>query len=280
MTNLNLVKITLVIIFGIFLLNNVVMAQNQPILPDSYKKQSGDYDTNDMIETALHLANVILGISGSLALLFIMYGGVLMVFAGANQKHAETGKSAIKGSALGLIIIFIAFTAVNFVFTSAKIPKWNIIERGPSKPITNIPQPSVSAWPTATRDASYIKGTWKFDPGISNQVSEASPDVVNLLNCMKFSGIPDGVGRISSISDSKGIEYCKNLGYGCAHSANSCHYDRGGTGLSKAIDFGDEQNAEELQQYATECGKTLGYNVKILNEGNHVHVSVNCGNAE
>jgi hypothetical protein len=121
---------------------------------------------------------------------------------------------------------------------------------------------------------------WIYDSGVENQKTDASSDLINLLNCMRPK-LNAGVGRISSISDSnyigrvnecytgRGTNTCKTKSPSCVHTCSSCHYGSGlNTNKSYAVDFGDEQNATALKKAAQECG--AGY---ILNEGNHLHVS-------
>jgi len=127
---------------------------------------------------------------------------------------------------------------------------------------------------------------YKFDSGISKQCSDMSQPLSNLLTCMRQK-LPDNVGRISSISDSRLTSSCKGgtcaTAECCSHQVPcntcgtqgsiSCHY--GGTGCSSqkksyAADFGDEENYSAIRQAARDCDP----NSYVLFEGNHVHVSV------
>jgi hypothetical protein len=115
---------------------------------------------------------------------------------------------------------------------------------------------------------------WAYQSGIDKQKKDASPDLQNLLNCMRGK-LPNSVGEISSISDSaiaeNGWNSC-SINYKrppCAHVKNSCHYGGGRQATqSYAVDFGDEQNSVKIIGAAKECGAKY---VKL--EGNHIHVS-------
>ncbi|MFA4941490.1 MAG: hypothetical protein WC582_02745 [Patescibacteria group bacterium] len=117
---------------------------------------------------------------------------------------------------------------------------------------------------------------WSFDPGIENQLGDASDSLLDLLSCMRQK-MSSGVGRISSISDSNytgnlaacysSDNSCKLLDPACVHSCTSCHYGGGRGDKSYAVDLGDEENAEEINQAAAQCG------AKFLNEGDHIHIS-------
>jgi len=120
---------------------------------------------------------------------------------------------------------------------------------------------------------------WSYDPGIGRQKGDAAPALQNLLLCMRSKIANPAVGRISSISDSRyigNLGVCSNSqcgGNGCQHSCRSCHYG-GGTGLGKslAVDFGDQENKAAIMQAARDCGVQ---DSRIIDEGNHVHVSAN-----
>jgi len=91
--------------------------------------------------------------------------------------------------------------------------------------------------------------------------------------------LPSGVGKISSISDSNYIGnlqdcnqiLCHSKYPKCVHSCASCHYGGGlTTNKSYAVDFGNENNITALKTAAQKCDSRA----YILDEGNHLHVSI------
>ncbi|MFA5020743.1 MAG: pilin [Patescibacteria group bacterium] len=66
---------------------------------------------NRFIQTAL-------GISGVLALLAFIYGGILYMLAGVNPKNVEKGKELMKYAVIGLFIIFASYAIVNFLLST------------------------------------------------------------------------------------------------------------------------------------------------------------------
>jgi len=58
--------------------------------------------------TIITIAEFLLGIAGSIALLMFVYGGVLYILAGANQGVLTKAKNAIKYAVIGLIVILSA----------------------------------------------------------------------------------------------------------------------------------------------------------------------------
>ncbi len=130
--------------------------------------------------------------------------------------------------------------------------------------------------------STFTSTGWAFQPGIENQIGDMSPQLAQLLNCMR-DNLPKGIGEISSISDSNYIgdlSHCsKTICYPppfgkekCVHACGSCHYGSGGSyqvNKSYAVDFGDEQNHSLYEEAANKCD----YNAYVLREKTHTHVS-------
>lgn len=59
------------------------------------------------------LIKAILGLSGSVALLMFVWGGFQYLWSGGDPKKVDKGKETLKNAALGIAIIFLAYTFVN-----------------------------------------------------------------------------------------------------------------------------------------------------------------------
>ena len=75
----------------------------------------GDYTLNDLMRKVVGLARWIFGITGSLALLFFIYGGVMFLISGGNSERVTKAKQIIIGAVIGLIIVFTAYMIIGFV---------------------------------------------------------------------------------------------------------------------------------------------------------------------
>jgi hypothetical protein len=84
------------------------------IVPDGGKKAGGDYGLGDFAVLMINIANFILGIVGSLALLFFVVGGVMFLFSGGRSEMVDKGKQTIIGAVVGLFIVFASWTVINF----------------------------------------------------------------------------------------------------------------------------------------------------------------------
>lgn len=57
----------------------------------------------------------VLGLTGSVALIVFIYGGVLMMFSGGKPENVTKGKDAIMWAVVGLAIIFASYAILDFV---------------------------------------------------------------------------------------------------------------------------------------------------------------------
>ena len=67
-----------------------------------------------IFQTIINFSRLILALTGSVALLMFMYGGVLFIIAAGSQEKITKGKEAMKTASIGVIIILGAFLIVNF----------------------------------------------------------------------------------------------------------------------------------------------------------------------
>jgi len=81
----------------------------------------GNYSLNDMASVSVNVAEYILGIVGSLALLAFVAGGVMMMLSAGNAEWVTRGKQAIIGAVIGLAIVFTSYTIIYFVYKSLGI---------------------------------------------------------------------------------------------------------------------------------------------------------------
>ncbi|OGY44505.1 MAG: hypothetical protein A2729_01590 [Candidatus Buchananbacteria bacterium RIFCSPHIGHO2_01_FULL_39_14] len=91
----------------------------QPLIPTACTKSDPSADPNacglnEIFQTIVNFSKLILALTGSLALLMFMYGGVLWIIAAGNQDLIQKGKTALAAAAIGLIVILSAWVIVNF----------------------------------------------------------------------------------------------------------------------------------------------------------------------
>ena len=71
--------------------------------------------TQDLRASVMGIIRILFGFLGVLAITGIVFGGVLIMISGGNQRRTGTGKMAITAGVIGLIIIFSAYAIASFV---------------------------------------------------------------------------------------------------------------------------------------------------------------------
>ncbi|MBI5412250.1 hypothetical protein HZA43_03700 [Candidatus Peregrinibacteria bacterium] len=69
----------------------------------------------DLGTTIITIINYFLGILGLVAVGFLIYAGVLMVTSGGNEEQVTKGRKVITYAIIGIVIIVLAYTIVQFV---------------------------------------------------------------------------------------------------------------------------------------------------------------------
>ena len=95
--------------FGLFFIVRVALAQEQ--LPNPL-------GTTSVPELIGKVIQALLGVTGSIALLMFIYGGILWLTAAGNEKRIDKGKAVLVWATIGLGIIFTSYVLVRFVIGS------------------------------------------------------------------------------------------------------------------------------------------------------------------
>jgi hypothetical protein len=110
-----------VIVFGILAIAPAVLAEG--VLPAEHgtgetacasPNGCGNYSLNDIITFGVNVSQWILGIVGSVALLFFVYGGFVFILSGGNEERVKLGKKILIGSVIGLAIVFTSYLIIQF----------------------------------------------------------------------------------------------------------------------------------------------------------------------
>lgn len=73
---------------------------------------------NSLIDTIQVIINVILGVLGLVAVIFIILGGVNFVTSSGDPGKVKKAKDTILYGVIGLVVALLAYAIVNFVLTS------------------------------------------------------------------------------------------------------------------------------------------------------------------
>lgn len=77
--------------------------------------QGNSTGTAILTNTAVTVINLILLIAGILAVIYLIYSGILYITAGGDTGKAEKGRTGIVNAIIGLVIISAAYLLVRFV---------------------------------------------------------------------------------------------------------------------------------------------------------------------
>ncbi|PIT93915.1 hypothetical protein COU00_01790 [Candidatus Falkowbacteria bacterium CG10_big_fil_rev_8_21_14_0_10_43_11] len=80
-------------------------------------RQCGTCTLNDFVQLGVNVANWILGVVGSLALLFFIYGGLTMIISSGKSESVQKAKTILTNAIIGLIIVFTSWVIINFAVT-------------------------------------------------------------------------------------------------------------------------------------------------------------------
>ncbi len=75
----------------------------------------GECTQKDVFQEFINIFTFILQISGSLAVLVIVIGGIMYMTAAGDQQKTQKAKGALTAAIIGLIIVLVAFTLITFV---------------------------------------------------------------------------------------------------------------------------------------------------------------------
>jgi hypothetical protein len=76
---------------------------------------------NDFVSVGIAFANILLGLTGSLALGAFIYGGVVLLISGGSSEQVTKAKSIFIGAVIGLVVVFASWTIIGFIFSSLGI---------------------------------------------------------------------------------------------------------------------------------------------------------------
>jgi len=71
--------------------------------------------SGDLRQYIVYGINAILVIAGILAVIFLIYGGILYITAGGDAEKATKGRTAVVNAIIGIVIILLAIVIVQWV---------------------------------------------------------------------------------------------------------------------------------------------------------------------
>ena len=78
---------------------------------------TGSEDTDSLLNTIVTIVNVLLGLVGIVAAIYLVLGGVRYVMSEGEENQTEKAKKTIIYALIGLIVIGLSAVLVNFIIT-------------------------------------------------------------------------------------------------------------------------------------------------------------------
>ena len=125
------------------------------------------------------VVKLILGLSGSVMLLMVIYGGFLWLASGGNSNLVDKGKKVLIGAIIGLIIVFGAYTSMQFL-VAALVCQGNsscpVVNEIFSRPFQAVKPPGAA--PTTTPPASGGSTAPTGNPTAGTPASGSGPSCI------------------------------------------------------------------------------------------------------
>ncbi|MFC1618000.1 hypothetical protein ACFL2B_01820 [Patescibacteria group bacterium] len=112
MKKLKLVSTVILIAVFCLLITSAVSAANDGLVTPTAAAGTAAGDETDLLETA---TNWILGITGAVAVIFIIFGGFRYITASGNTEQMTKAKEILIKAIIGLVIVVVAYVIVTAI---------------------------------------------------------------------------------------------------------------------------------------------------------------------
>jgi len=92
-----------------------VLAALPSLVPEECLGEARNCNLGSVENLLANVAGIILGVTGSLALLMFVIGGVMYIFSGGNQSTVKRATDILKYAVIGLVLILGAGVIIKFI---------------------------------------------------------------------------------------------------------------------------------------------------------------------
>ena len=86
-----------------------------PLIPTDCRGKAENCGVDDFFQILVNVFKLMLGLLGSLSLLFFIYGGFVWLLSRGNANMIQKGKDIIVGSVIGMSIVLGSWVIINFI---------------------------------------------------------------------------------------------------------------------------------------------------------------------
>lgn len=122
---------------------SAVVCPGQPdkdceIIPKQCRAEVKDPETgevkkctlNDLLSILVRLSKLMLGVLGTAAFAMFIYGGFVFLLSQGNQERVSKGKSILLNAVIGILVVFISWTLINFVVNAFSVGRGGLGQTG------------------------------------------------------------------------------------------------------------------------------------------------------
>lgn len=122
--SIKFVSLCLLIVTSFLL--SAALCQAENTMPDSIMGSKelkecaadGSCGLNDFVDIGIVVSRILVGLSGSAALLAFVAGGIMLMLSGGNKTWVDRGKATITGAIIGLVIVLASWVIIGLVITT------------------------------------------------------------------------------------------------------------------------------------------------------------------
>lgn len=85
---------------------------------------------NDMLLVLVNVTKLMLALMGTAAFLMFVYGGVVFLTSAGNQERVTMGRRILTNAVLGILVILVSWTVINFVVAALSLGRTGVGELG------------------------------------------------------------------------------------------------------------------------------------------------------
>ena len=102
----------------LFLLLVATEAKAVSILPGCATTKTGCREINTLLETAINIAKILLGLLGVIAFIMFIYGGLVTILSFGSPEKYKKGTQVLVNAVIGIIIAVSAYLIIDIVLTT------------------------------------------------------------------------------------------------------------------------------------------------------------------
>lgn len=76
--------------------------------------------TRSLEEVIKGVLNVVIGLVGLIAVVVIVYGGILITMSGGDEEKSKDGKNYLLYGIIGLVVVILSYSIIGFITSSFK----------------------------------------------------------------------------------------------------------------------------------------------------------------